>query len=347
MANLFGLTDNKENTEENKPKAVLPRDSSLVKMLRDSEELLSATENTEAELKSYYSVMVDENSDISDEDIEVRAETLRSISTNLAKASLAAINLEDEVKARWHDVQKSKKGKIISRAPANSTIDYREQQTAHFAQGTNFYKLALVFIIGSFVGVVIELIWCLLKNGYLESRSGLVYGPFNMLYGVGAFALTVSLYNLRNHSRWLSFLGGFLIGSLIEYGCSFVQELMFGSRSWDYSAMPFNINGRVCLLYSMFWGILGMVWIKNLYPRMSALILKIPDKIGKAVTWIMVVFLIFDGAVSLIAMERWVQRRADIPADNAFIEFIDERFDDERMERVYANMDFGDNDITE
>ena len=116
---------------------------------------------------------------------------------------------------------------------------------------------------------------------------------------------------------------------------------MFGTRSWDYSNMPFNINGRICLLYSIFWGILGVFWIKTLYPRLSRLILKIPNKIGKIVTWIVTVFMAINIAVSGIAVMRWGQRVRGTEPSNEFWEFIDERFPDERMERIYANMDFG------
>ena len=45
------------------------------------------------------------------------------------------------------------------------------------------------------------------------------------------------------------FFGGIIVGSVVEYICSLGQEIIFGSRSWDYSHMPFNINGRICLLY--------------------------------------------------------------------------------------------------
>ena len=128
---------------------------------------------------------------------------------------------------------------------------------------------------------------------------------------------------------------------MVEYGCSWVQELMFGTRSWDYSNMPFNINGRICLLYSVFWGILGVFWIKTLYPRISRLILKIPNKIGKIVTWVITVFMVINIAVSGVAVMRWGQRVRGAEPSNEFWEFIDERFPDERMERIYANMDFG------
>ena len=92
----------------------------------------------------------------------------------------------------------------------------------------------LVCFVGSFAGVVVESIWCILRHGYLESRAGLVYGPFNLLYGVGALTLTLALYRFRNRGRWLSFLGGMLVGSVVEYICSWGQELILGSRSWVY-----------------------------------------------------------------------------------------------------------------
>lgn len=131
-----------------------------------------------------------------------------------------------------------------------------------------------------------------------------------------------------------------VIGSVVEYVCSWGQELLFGSRSWDYSSMPFNINGRICLLYSVFWGVLGVLWIKNIYPRMAKAILKIPNHIGRIITWILVVFFAFNGFMSAVSMFRWSQRTNGMEPSNFFWEFIDERFPDERMERIYANMEF-------
>ena len=164
--------------------------------------------------------------------------------------------------------------------------------------------------------------------------------PFNLLYGAGAVALTVCLYRFRNRSGWISFFGGMLVGTVVEYLCSWGQEALFGSRSWDYSAMPFNLNGRVCLLYSVFWGVLGVFWIKDLYPRMAQLILKIPNKIGKILTVAVTVFLIFNSVVSLLAVDRWSERVAGQAPSNSLEELLDERFPNERMESIYANMDF-------
>ena len=152
--------------------------------------------------------------------------------------------------------------------------------------------------------------------------------------------MTVCLYRFRNHGAWISFFGSMLIGGGVEYFCSWGQEFVFGSRSWDYSDMPFNINGRICLLYTFFWGFLGVFWIKRIYPLLSKWILKLPNRTGKIITWTIVIFFIVDIASSGVAMFRWTQRIERIAPANQFWEFVDERFPDERMERVYANMEF-------
>ena len=90
-----------------------------------------------------------------------------------------------------------------------------------------------------------------------------------------------------------------IVGSVVEYICSWGQELVFGSRSWDYSQMPFNLNGRICLMYSILWGVLGILWIKNIYPRMAKWILKIPNRAGKIITWVLVIFMVFNSVMTV------------------------------------------------
>ncbi len=310
---------------------------------QESQAILVHLDGAHEALSDYYNDLAKGSDPIAnDEIIDRELASLRRTSANLTRANMQILSISDELSARYRDAKASrKKYRLIPAAPANSSIDLEEQAAKHFAKGLNFYKLFLVCFIGSFAGVVVELLWCIAKNGYIESRSGLVYGPFNLLYGAGAVLLTLALYRFRNRGSWLSFIGAFLVGSLLEYVCSWAQETLFGSRSWDYSNNFLNINGRICLTYSIFWGILGILWIKKIYPRMAKLILKIPDRIGKIVTWILVAFMIFNSAVTLIAVTRWSQRVDGIQADSAFEEFIDDRFPDSRMERIFANMDFG------
>lgn len=321
--------------------------SAQQKLKEESTQLLSVVEEAEKELEKSYRTLAEEPKENGenahlDQKIQKEIDSLKEVNNDLKQAHQRTMAMEDELSARFRDMQKSRDRKWYRlNPPANGTIDLEERQRKHFAQGINAYKLMLVCFVGSFAGVVVESIWCILRHGYLESRAGLVYGPFNLLYGVGALTLTLALYRFRNRGRWLSFLGGMLVGSVVEYVCSWGQELILGSRSWDYSRMPFNLNGRICLLYSCFWGVLGVLWIKDIYPRMAKWILKLPNRFGKIATWCVSVFLVINCVVSMVAVYRWSERVHDVPASNSFWEMVDERFPDERMERVYANMNFG------
>lgn len=289
--------------------------------------------------------MTKEEQEALESEVNGEVEVLEKASAKLKKAQRWSSEQADELKTRLKEGKASEsKRRILRRAPANSVIDYEETKTNNFAAGINFYKIALICISGSFAGVVVELLWCLVRNGYLESRAGLVYGPFNLLYGVGAVALTLILYRYRNRSSAFSFFGGIVIGSAVEYLLSWGQETLFGSTSWDYSELPFNINGRICLLYSVFWGILGVLWIKSIYPRVAKIILKIPNKAGKIITWALTVFMIFNAVMSLLSVWRWSERVHNVPATTIADEFFDKRFPDSRMERIFANMEFDSED---
>ena len=278
---------------------------------------------------------------------EIRDELvlLRKRRDLMAKKLQAFNELIDEVETRLketeqYDRRKKKKVRILPPAPTNAQIDYREKQEAHFAQGMTFYKLFWVFFIGCFAGVVLETTYCLIQRGHYESRVGLIYGPFNLVYGIGALCLSGALYQFRNRGRVFSFVGGFVVGSVVEYACSWFQEVCFGSTSWDYSNMPYNLNGRICLLYSIFWGILGIFWIKDIYPRMAKWILKIPNKVGKPLTWVLLVFMVFNSVMTLFTSLRWTARREGIEPRNAFEAYLDEHYPDERMQKIFANAEF-------
>ena len=134
------------------------------------------------------------------------------------------------------------------------------------------------------------------------------------------------------------FIGGALIGGAFEYLCSFLQECTFGTVSWDYSSMPFNINGRTNILYMAFWGVLGLIWMKQIYPMLSSLIEKTPIKWGVALTWVLSIFIIADMSVSALAVGRQAQRRDEIPPSNTFEHFLDDQYPDSMLEDIYPSM---------
>ena len=210
-----------------------------------------------------------------------------------------------------------------------------------FAQGCCFYKLACLFFLGAFLGDIIETIFCRVTAGVWMSRSSVVWGPFSIVWGLGAVLLTALLYKYRRKSDGYIFFVGTVAGGAYEYVCSVFTELVFGTVFWDYSHLPFNLGGRINLLYCFFWGIAAVIWLKLVYPVLSGWIEKLPIRAGKVLTWVLILFMLVNIALSALAMGRFVQRRSNpAPARDALGQFLDQRFPDERMERIYPNILF-------
>ena len=142
------------------------------------------------------------------------------------------------------------------------------------------------------------------------SRSSVVWGPFSIVWGLAIMIATKMLYNYRERSDGFLFVLGTVLGGAYEYLCSVFTELAFGVVFWDYSEIPFNLGGRINLLYCFFWGIAAVVWLKKLYPLLS---------------------------VSVLALARQSERAAGQPASNGVELWLDDHYGDAVMGRIYPN----------
>lgn len=137
-------------------------------------------------------------------------------------------------------------------------------------------------------------------------------------------------------------VSGFLLRQITEKQKAIMQEAKgyFGGallKCIDYSAMPFNLGGRINLLYCFFWGIAAVVWIKGIYPKAAWLIDIILKKTGWILTGILVVFMAFNVFVSVLALVRYDTRADEKAAVYRWEQAMDEHFDDAKMERIYPN----------
>ena len=121
-------------------------------------------------------------------------------------------------------------------------------------------KIFWVFLIGSFIGYIVEMIVGLVQNGHFVSRQGLLFGPFIQVYGVGLVTYYFVISNIKKKSNLKVFLISMLLGGVVEYFFSFFQEKLFGTISWDYSNLLFNIHGRTSLLHCIYWGVGGIIY---------------------------------------------------------------------------------------
>ena len=214
-----------------------------------------------------------------------------------------------------------------------------------FAKGICFEKLFIIFLIASVIGSLYEQVLNLLliysRTGEIvwECRQGVIYGPFNVIYGFGA-VLIICLLADKKHKWYETILYGSLLGGGIEYLIGFLQETFTQTISWNYSHKLLNINGRITLEYMLLWGILSFLLVRYLYPFLSKIIEKIPYNLGFLLTRILFIFMIINILISWGAIIRQSFRRNNIPAFTPVGEFFDKHYNDEFLAKYFPNMSY-------
>ena len=199
-----------------------------------------------------------------------------------------------------------------------------------------FIKLFWVFIIGSLIGYIVEMIVGLVQNGHFVSRQGLLFGPFAQVYGLGILAYYFVVPKIKGGYLKIFFVT-MLLGGIVEYLCSYFQEFLFGTISWDYSDLWFNINGRTSLLHCTYWGIGGVLFMKYVMPLINHIDHIIKNQYVRTITALFAIFMIFNISVSSMATIRQDERNHEISATNNIDVFFDKYYSDEVMDTIYEN----------
>ena len=133
-------------------------------------------------------------------------------------------------------------------------------------------------------------------------------------------------------------LGGALVGAGYEYLCSWLQEVLFGACFWDYSHLPFNLHGRVCLVFSLLWGVAALVWVRRIYPWLQRWIDRIPARTVGPLTRVLAVFMAVNIALTAAALGRMDERQRDLPPSSGAERLLDRYFPDETLHRCFSSM---------
>lgn len=161
-----------------------------------------------------------------------------------------------------------------------------------------FHHYLWYMIIFSLIGVIIETIFGYVTTGTIESRKGLILGPLCPVYGCGAILIIALLDRYKGHKIKL-LVYGTIVGAAIEYIISFILECLYGARFWDYSWATLNVNGRICLRYSIFWGILTLLLIELIKKYVDKLIEKMQGKAKIIIDVIVTIILILDIVITI------------------------------------------------
>lgn len=139
----------------------------------------------------------------------------------------------------------------------------------------SFNNLFLIFMIFSFVGYICEIIFCSIYQKKLVNR-GFLYGPYCPIYGIGSLFILFCLLRFKDDPI-IVFILGSIITSSLEYFTGFILEKIFHNKWWDYNDMKYNLNGRICLLNTVLFGLGSLIIIYGAYPLVSNIL----DSLGK------------------------------------------------------------------
>jgi uncharacterized membrane protein len=140
---------------------------------------------------------------------------------------------------------------------------------------TAILKYTWFFFIYAFLGWCTEVIFAACVRGVFENR-GFFNGPICPIYGFGVVAVVLLLEPLKDNF-WILFIGSVIVTSVLELITGYLMEKIFKHRWWDYSKMPLNIGGYVCLAFSLIWGFACVFLIDIIHPSIAFFVNHIPN----------------------------------------------------------------------
>lgn len=157
------------------------------------------------------------------------------------------------------------------------------------------------FLIYSFLGWVMESVF----RSIIERKiinTGFLKGPICPIYGIGAFIMATVLNTFSNNIILL-FFSSMIILSLWEYIVGGFLEKVFHTKYWDYSDHKINFQGRICLSNSIYWGILGVLFVKYIHPFIQKIIGIVNIDILHFVVTISTILFIADVITSIVKVK--------------------------------------------
>lgn len=171
-------------------------------------------------------------------------------------------------------------------------------------------ELLFYFLIYSLAGWVLESV---LKTVTQKKfvNSGFLVGPFCPIYGVGATVL-ITLFSKWKDNYFLIFFASFFFLSLLEYLIGWYLETVFQTRYWDYSYHRWNYKGRVCLLHSTIWAILGTLFLCFLHPKIAILVSPLSDNILIYLTILLSAYFLTDCVLSIVQVKKTRHKKKNV-----------------------------------
>ena len=169
----------------------------------------------------------------------------------------------------------------------------------------SIYYSILYFFVYGFLGWCTEVIFAAFKQHRFVNR-GFLNGPICPIYGVGV-TLVIACLEAFQSNLLLLYISSVILVTLLEGVTGWSMDKLFHNKWWDYSKLPFNIGGYVCLLFSLIWGVACVFIVYFVHPLIHQVLSLIPHTAGIALIAILGIALLSDMIVTTSAIVKFNQ----------------------------------------
>lgn len=169
----------------------------------------------------------------------------------------------------------------------------------------DFMEYFIYFIFYSFIGFLLETIYSLLSTGTFILKKCFLFNYLCPVYGFGAISILFCTKNIKEYKILTMIVGG-LIATVVEFIVHYVYKELIGVSIWDYSDLYLNIQGRVCLTFTLYWILLSGVLVYLIHPFVQKNMLNIPNSIAVCI----LIFVAIDGILSILLYNKFGHKDA-------------------------------------
>lgn len=194
------------------------------------------------------------------------------------------------------------------------------------------YYLILYFFVYGFLGWCTEVAFAACKERKFVNR-GFLNGPICPIYGIGV-GIVVQFLTPYKDNFILLYVTSVVLVTALEWVTGFILEKVFHNKWWDYSKMPLNLNGYVCLLFSLIWGVACVAIVEFIHPVIHKVLSWIPKPIGIGLIVVLGIAILADLYVTvstILKMNRHLEKMKEIAAEL-------HRISDELGESIYKDV---------
>lgn len=194
------------------------------------------------------------------------------------------------------------------------------------------YYLILYFFVYGFLGWCTEVAFAACKERKFVNR-GFLNGPICPIYGIGV-GIVVQFLTPYKENLVLLYMASVVMVTALEWVTGFILEKIFHNKWWDYSKMPLNLNGYVCLLFSLIWGVACVLIVDFIHPLIHKVLSWIPFPVGMTLIVVLSIVMFVDlyvTASTILKMNKHLEKMKEIAADL-------HRISDELGESIYQGV---------